>query len=211
MKIDVIEIFNSISGEVSPYYQGCLTTFVRLAHCNLECKYCDTKYKMDNMFMKLAPIEFIDSIWEKYGSTGNLCLTGGEPLLQKGAVKIVLEKFRNVWIETNGTIDFTEFIGKANLVVDWKMHTDNYLPMFVELQENDFVKFVISNEADMLTAAFLQKKMQFLGCKANFAYSPLMRENEKTNLHKELFTFLETQKLPKTIINIQIHKYLEMN
>lgn len=40
----VIEIFKSIDGEGKR--AGLPTTFVRLAGCNLRCRYCDTTYAL---------------------------------------------------------------------------------------------------------------------------------------------------------------------
>ena len=46
----VIEIFESIQGEARN--QGKLTTFIRLAGCNLDCSYCDTRYAKDSEEIK---------------------------------------------------------------------------------------------------------------------------------------------------------------
>ena len=54
--MNVIEIFGSIDGEGKR--TGQLTTFIRLAGCNLRCIYCDTKYSFD--YKKLKKKEIID-------------------------------------------------------------------------------------------------------------------------------------------------------
>ncbi len=210
----LLEVFNSISGEVSPSNQGCLTTFVRFSGCNLKCWYCDTKDKLKSESYTLSISDLVDSINEKYESTGNLCLTGGEPLLQKEVIKIVLKEFDNTWIETNGTIDFTDLIGKTSIIADWKLDNENEVDWFIKLTNNDFIKFVISSKEDIEKACFIQKNLQYLGCKAQFAFSPIIvnAKNKSVSyfVKETLFPLLEKEKNPKTIINIQIHKYLEM-
>lgn len=204
--VDFIEIFNSISGEVSPHKQGCLTTFVRLAGCNLKCWYCDTD--MSTSYPTQLGT-FLSLISAEYKKTGHICLTGGEPLLQIIAVNEILDVFNNVWIETNGTIDFSELIGKAGIVADLKFPEESIPLYFTKLKETDFVKFVISNIDDFHKCMVAQRGLQIMGCQATFAYSPVNSENSNMTA-KKLFTWLESELLPKTIINIQIHKYVEM-
>ncbi len=47
--LKIIQIFNSISGEVCSFGQGRRCTFIRLAGCNLSCKNppCDTPFSQD--------------------------------------------------------------------------------------------------------------------------------------------------------------------
>lgn len=106
--LKVNEIFNSINGEVNPFGQGRLTTFVRLTGCNIKCSYCDTnnerclgEYDVYDLKKFLIPL---------LRNTKCLCFTGGEPLLQKEELySFILQtnwiNWVNVYIETNGTID----------------------------------------------------------------------------------------------------------
>src|SRR5215213_9902979 len=76
--IKINEIFFSIQGEST--YAGLPTVFVRTTGCNLRCTYCDTKYSYyegeeKNFSTILAEIQ-------RY-PTRYVCITGGEPLLQK--------------------------------------------------------------------------------------------------------------------------------
>lgn len=206
MEINVLEMFNSISGEVTPYHQGCPTTFLRLGNCNLNCSYCDTPNAHETGttfdFKKLVNILF-----EYYQSTGRLCITGGEPLLQRGQVKNLLNYFSQSWIETNGTIDFAEFIHVTNIVADFKLDHMTEIPYyFYRLPNKDFIKFVIGSNEDFEKAMDVQKTLQIGGCEATFAYSPMHNNIEVDDLLKLVLK----GKLPNTIINIQIHKYLGM-
>src|SRR3972149_1070797 len=78
MTLNVSELFRSIQGESS--FAGYPCTFVRLAGCNLRCRYCDTSYAQ-------TPGEdmSLDAILERVDHFGtNLVeITGGEPLLQE--------------------------------------------------------------------------------------------------------------------------------
>ena len=45
MSLNACEIYRSIQGESS--FAGLPCTLIRLAGCNLLCRYCDTRYAMD--------------------------------------------------------------------------------------------------------------------------------------------------------------------
>ena len=86
MNLSVNEIFSSFQGE--GVHTGLPTTFIRLAGCNLECNWCDTGYAL-----KLTDGDQMstDLILRKVKELGLdlICLTGGEPLLQKGTLELV--------------------------------------------------------------------------------------------------------------------------
>ncbi|MBN1948153.1 MAG: 7-carboxy-7-deazaguanine synthase QueE, partial [Candidatus Cloacimonetes bacterium] len=48
--INLCEIFCSIQGETT--YAGYPCIFIRLAGCNLRCRYCDTTYSYETSFRK---------------------------------------------------------------------------------------------------------------------------------------------------------------
>ncbi len=73
----ISEIFYSVEGEGIEI--GRVEVFVRLSNCNLNCKWCDTKYaKQDGREMEIQ--EVLSEI-EKYPGK-NISITGGEPLCQ---------------------------------------------------------------------------------------------------------------------------------
>ena len=204
MTTQLLEIFNSLSGEVSPYHQGCLATFVRFAGCNLHCAYCDTPTAHDKgTTWNLDAL--VKEIAVYYKDTGHLCITGGEPLLHMDAVETIVDQYRQCWIETNGTIDFTFLIGKAGIVTDFKLEQIQGIPTyFYKLKSTDFVKFVIGSKQQFQDASNIQRILQIGGCKATFAYSAIFDYFNYQKLVKLLLNYA----LPKTIINTQIHKYL---
>ena len=76
----VNEIFSSIDGE--GLRTGELTTFIRLAGCNMRCSYCDTAYALNSSSGREMSINEIVREIEKY-KVNNITLTGGEPLIHK--------------------------------------------------------------------------------------------------------------------------------
>ena len=98
MKYRVNEIFDSIQGEGANL--GKKVTFVRLAGCNLSCKWCDTEY---NSYYELTAEEITLSCGE------NVIITGGEPTIHNLIPLLQKLKKQNKWvgIETNGTNDIT--------------------------------------------------------------------------------------------------------
>lgn len=102
MKVN--ELFQSIQGEGPK--AGSLSTFIRLAGCNLDCKFCDTKYANQGEFTEMKSKEVLDNI--KSWRTHNLVVTGGEPLCQQKELNklfdAVKNNFKSIEIETNGTI-----------------------------------------------------------------------------------------------------------
>ena len=116
------EIFASLQGEGPS--MGVPVAFLRLSRCNLACVWCDTAYtwrfeederphrddthyeRKANQFA-LAPAEAA----ERIAALGQkrLVITGGEPMLQAGALAEMLEALdalvpgMDIEIETNGT------------------------------------------------------------------------------------------------------------
>jgi 7-carboxy-7-deazaguanine synthase len=105
------EIFYSVQGE-GPNL-GYPAVFLRLAQCNLKCRWCDTRYTWDNppSGPQTHSIEMSGAAIEKeilkYGRR-YLVVTGGEPLLQQEGLIPLLESLKKqgffLEIETNGTL-----------------------------------------------------------------------------------------------------------
>jgi organic radical activating enzyme len=99
---NINEIFEAPQGE--GYNIGKLCNFIRFASCNLSCSWCDTdfskfeKYSLNDILKKLNP------------KNSNIILTGGEPLIQPMLNELILfflQEEKRIFIETNGTMEFS--------------------------------------------------------------------------------------------------------
>jgi organic radical activating enzyme len=107
---ELSEIFESVQGEGASAGKPCL--FVRLATCNLRCRWCDTRYTWDwdayryeDEVRRVPVADVVARI--RNATSGRLVVTGGEPLLQRRALEALLPAVSTdlfVEIETNGTI-----------------------------------------------------------------------------------------------------------
>lgn len=151
MKVN--EIFYSIQGEGT--WTGLPNIFIRTTGCNLRCTFCDTKYAYFKG-KEITVKEIIEKICKypcKY-----ICITGGEPLLQKDIADLIdklLKKGYKISIETNGSISIEKLSNKKSLMIslDIKcpssaMHKNNYLENINFLKKDDQLKFVIKNKND---------------------------------------------------------------
>lgn len=148
----VNEIFYSIDGE--GIRTGELAVFIRLAGCNLNCSYCDTRYAIKrNLGTKMTINEILDEV-KKYNCR-NITLTGGEPLIHSQVKELITELINNnykVNIETNGAVDITSYLEKCLITMDYKLPSSNMekymkLDNLEKLTDNDVLKFV-TEESD---------------------------------------------------------------
>lgn len=124
--IYISEIFSSIQGE--GMLAGRRQIFVRLAECNLDCRYCDTNFeKTDICRIESEPGSgiFVDhhqpiplqtllpviADWQSRlpGAHHSISFTGGEPLINADILAAWLPEIRKlipIHLETNGTMNF---------------------------------------------------------------------------------------------------------
>ncbi len=153
----IIEVFHSIQGE--GLFTGVRTTFVRTARCNLRCSWCDTTYSFGPGRERSIP-----SLLREVGKhrTRNVCLTGGEPLLQNDSVSLVRElSARGITtvIETGGSLDVQPYLDIPRVVLSVdvkcpssKMEGKNRWSNLPMLRSTDVLKFVIQDRKDYLYA-----------------------------------------------------------
>ncbi|MFY9779659.1 MAG: 7-carboxy-7-deazaguanine synthase QueE [Candidatus Baltobacteraceae bacterium] len=98
----LVELFYSIQGEGT--WTGTPAVFVRLAGCNLNCRFCDTDYAL----RFFAPVEeVVAQVGELGGRCPTVILTGGEPLAQRASsalIEALRADGRRVHVESNGTV-----------------------------------------------------------------------------------------------------------
>ncbi len=149
----IIEVFHSIQGE-GPL-TGVRMTFIRTARCNLRCAWCDTAYSFGP-----GRVRTVASLVREVerNRTRHVCLTGGEPLLQKESrdlVTALAARGISTVIETGGSLDVTPYleVPEVTLSVDVKcpssrMEGRNRWANLPLLRAQDVVKFVISDRRD---------------------------------------------------------------
>jgi organic radical activating enzyme len=103
--VKIAEVFASVQGE--GLRQGLPVLFVRLAGCNLRCRFCDTKRALrgGRETTEAALLRRLETMARRAPGAW-VCLTGGEPLLQDvgGLVTGLRRRGLRVQLETNGTL-----------------------------------------------------------------------------------------------------------
>lgn len=205
----VHEIFRTIQGE--GYDTGIPCTFVRLYGCNVKCLYCDQpQCKSD---IKRMSVERVFDEVRKL-RVKNVCITGGEPLIQEEVYSLIYELVANgyaVSIETNGTIEIPDTLRRSyKYVMDVKcpssgVHGLNLYSNLAILHPSDEVKFVIANEEDY---KFMKTTLRKYPTKAKVLLSPMFDlESNKQTIGRDLCEWVLNDKLDVRI-QIQLHKVL---
>ncbi|PKL92230.1 MAG: 7-carboxy-7-deazaguanine synthase QueE [Candidatus Goldiibacteriota bacterium HGW-Goldbacteria-1] len=159
----VCELFEDLEGEGR--FQGYPTFFIRLSECNLRCNWCDTK----ESYAKGKPYGITKLA--KMASESDCCnisITGGEPLLQKSGVKVLIKALRKkcpgkkITVETNGSISVAG-LNADNVSMDIKLLSSGVsekmmLSNLKVLKPKDQVKLVAGSLADLRYAQAVLKK-----------------------------------------------------
>lgn len=154
MKEDTLvvhEIYASIQGESS--FSGLRCTFIRLTGCNLRCAWCDTEHAFFGG-VRMARSEVV--VKALSFDTPLIELTGGEPLLQPGAIPLLKElcdQNKVVLLETSGERDISAVDSRVHRIMDIKApgsgesHRNRWENIAL-LTMRDEVKFVLSDRHD---------------------------------------------------------------
>lgn len=212
-RLKVCEIFQSINGEGTRAGQPAV--FVRLAGCNLNCSYCDTKWANGPD----APCEEMTAreIHEKVSAYGIRCvtLTGGEPLLHKHVDELLSELCGDdklsVEIETNGSTDVSiadKMKNRPLLTMDYKLPSSGMekamrLENYALLRSEDTVKFVCGSRSDLEKAAEIIEKYKLIG-RCHVYLSPVFGEIDP----KDMVSFMLERKLNGVNLQLQLHKFI---
>ncbi len=205
MPLEICETFFSILGESS--YAGLPAFFIRLAGCNLRCSYCDTTYAYEpgRVLQEEAVLAAARVHHPHY-----VLVTGGEPLLQTGTLKLLTalaDAGYTVLLETNGSLPVHQVDPQVHRILDVKcpgsgMADRNYWANLDLLTGNDEVKFVISDQADfdwsleIIQRHRLTERLPVLISPAFEKFSP--REAARNILASGL----------PLRLNMQLHKYI---
>lgn len=203
--LNVHEIFFSVQGEGTRAGEPC--AFIRLSRCNLRCRWCDT-----TQAYKAGEDMTVTEALERLGrhQTKLVSVTGGEPLLQPAAFRLIealAEEGCTVLVETNGSVDIRGVDERAVVVLDIKCPgsgcTQHMLWENIEaLRPHHEVKFVIADERDFLWAKE-QILLRDLHRRSTVLLSPVWGELTPVALAE----WILKAGLPVRL-NIQLHKYL---
>lgn len=147
----VHELYASIQGEST--FAGVPCTFVRLTGCNLRCSWCDTPHAFHGGTRE--PVETVAARALAFG-TPLVELTGGEPLLQPGALPLLTllaDAGKTVLLETSGERDIGAVDPRVHRIMDLKApgsgetHRNRWENIAL-LTARDEVKFVLKDRAD---------------------------------------------------------------
>lgn len=215
MKIN--EIFTSLSGEADGFNnQGGLATFVRCQGCNLDCVWCDTK---DARNSSGGTEMAVDDVVAQCSSK-HIIITGGEPLLQKGEVKLLMTTLvrqgHHVTIETNGSAPLDKYRIPTNdlrLVVDYKLSSSGVchlmqLGNFNRLFSFDVIKFVLADLQDYRQAKrLMQENPQW---RAKKVFSPMTTASGGMEWPSHLARTMIEDELESVTLSLQWHKLLDL-
>jgi 7-carboxy-7-deazaguanine synthase len=204
-RLRITEIFFSVQGEST--FAGRPCSFVRLTGCNLRCVWCDSEYTFTG-----GTTMTLDQILEEVHRhpTKLVEITGGEPLLQKGAPVLaqrLLDEGYTVLCETSGERNIDLMPPGVRRIMDLKAPGSgecerNDWGNLDRLREGDEVKFVLADRTDFEWMAAtireyqLQKKVPLLASPVHGQLDP----------HVLAEWILESGLDVR--LNLQLHKYL---
>ncbi|HUW38088.1 MAG TPA: 7-carboxy-7-deazaguanine synthase QueE [Rhodocyclaceae bacterium] len=203
--LKISEIFHSLQGESSRV--GLPTVFVRLTGCPLRCTWCDTEYAFTGG-SGMSVAEVLAEVG-RYGC-GTVCVTGGEPLAQRGCpdlLRALCDAGYSVSLETSGALDLSGVDPRVAKIMDLKApgsgeSEKNRWQNLAQLTASDEIKFVLASEADYQWAktAVSERKLDAL-CPVLF--SPVAGQLDPA----QLAGWILRDRLPVRF-QLQLHKLL---
>ena len=205
VRLRITEIFASVQGESSRV--GLPTVFVRLTGCPLRCTWCDTAYAFTG-----GSTRTLDDILAEVARHGlrHVCVTGGEPLAQKGCLALLsalCDAGHDVSLETSGALDIAEVDARVARIVDLKAPGSgevdkNRYENIALLRAHDEVKIVLADAADYDWAR-AQIATHALDQRCSVLLSPVAGELDPA----ELAEWVVRDRLPVRF-QLQLHKIL---
>lgn len=208
--MNVVEIFDSIDGE--GIFAGQLATFIRLAGCNLRCKYCDTGYALRDDVGNEMPVNDIVSRVDEIRNK-HITLTGGEPLIHKDVdrlIKMLLILGYHINIETNGSVDIKPYLfNNVTITLDYKTHGSGeedkmLLGNWDKLRNCDAIKIVCySEDLPSISRLLISHRT-----KAQIFLSPVFGKIEPKELVEFAKKMRDKHGVENLRVQLQMHKYI---
>ncbi len=179
----VTEIFFSIQGEGTRAGRPCV--FVRFTGCDLRCGYCDTAYAFHGG-RDMTREEIVAALARHPARL--VCLTGGEPLLQRELPELardLVARGYEVSVETHGQRPLDALPPEAIRIVDVKTPgsgepaTD--LAWLDRLLPHDEVKFVVCSEEDFRWSLDVVRRHRLEG-RVTVLFSPVWGQVDPKDL-----------------------------
>jgi len=217
--MNISEMFGSVEGEGK--YTGIPAMFVRVAGCNLSCKYCDTadirNKEVGTAMSVSAIITFLKAF--KYNT---IVLTGGEPTLYYKEITEIVEAFskdHTIILHTNGSVcHLDDIVNQCCVSLDVKLPNSGNMTIKNEfviknlslLTDKDEVKFVISDLKDVITAInFIETHGNF---RPDYSFQIAWTDDKQQMRHNvQMLSWLlsrYTNTKYKMRISVQQHKLL---
>lgn len=199
LEFRIVEIFESLQGE--GYNTGMPAIFIRLAGCNLNCRWCDTNFRQ---YTRFTLDQLLDKV--KQYKSKNIIITGGEPTLVKNLSKLLFPLKQAGYfmaIESNG-------LGKVDALIDYialspKFCYQSRYQKIVQPSANE-VRIVAENHPDFISfCQYIEQNIQ-----AKRYYLSPCEKNGEFNMY-ETITLLgqinQNRIENKWLLNIQTHKF----
>jgi len=205
VRLKLTEIFHSLQGEADT--AGIPTVFVRLTGCPLRCQYCDTAYAFHG-----GDWWEIEAILERVGQFGCrfVCVTGGEPLAQKGCIDLLralADAGYRVSLETSGAVPIDTVDARVIRVVDIKTPGSgeshrNRFDQLALLRPEEQIKFVLCDRADYDWSRSTLERLK-LADRCAVLFSP----SHEQLAARDLADWILADRLAVRL-QVQLHKYL---
>lgn len=205
VKLRITEVFASIQGEST--WVGLPTVFVRLTGCPLRCSWCDTAYAFTG-----GESRSLDEVLADVARHGlkHVCVTGGEPLSQKGCLPLLsalCDAGYAVSLETSGALDIGAVDPRVSRIMDLKAPGSgeverNLYDNIAHLKADDEVKIVLANAEDYAWAK-QQVSTHRLAERCTVLLSPVAGELDPARLAE----WIVRDRLPVRF-QLQLHKIL---
>lgn len=200
------EIYASIQGEST--FAGLPCTFVRTTGCNLRCAWCDTTQAFYG-WTRMARAEVLARALAT--KTQLVELTGGEPLLQPGALTLMTELCdagRTVLVETSGEADVSRVDPRVHRIMDLKApgsgesHRNRWSNV-EHLGPRDEIKFVLADRRDYEWMRDVVRERDLARRTPNLLASTVFGKLSP----RELVAWVLDDALPIRV-QLQMHKYI---